>query len=443
MGRYYQQLNAVDRGVIVVIKIKKTRMVHYILIYFLIITNQSCLYEYFLKSDNIRIGILMLIGVAIFIHYKSLYTKYLLMIGVLLFTTAITRFLVGGIGLMAWIWWVIPILLSVYVIEYDRENFLELFVKVAVFLAFVGIIYFVIQITLPQLIKKILITEYNTAFSSRTWSDYYNYQEYFHKGYGLFTYSYKSFGDSLFRNKGIFTEPAICQMLYNSAIFILLFFSDKIKTVPRKTKRYLLILIIAQISVQSTTGYITLGVILFSYLLIKQKGKKSFKNYIFIAVSLALLGLFIDFALRGTDSFLNITVIQKLFGEDNNFEIQTSGQYRIGAFLVSIQTMLTNPLGAGADKFSIAMQLGEMAGGGAGIFKFGAMTGIIPFIIAVLFYTKPIIQSEEKISVRLLLLFMIFNTLFAQSTPFYPLLMIFPIYFMEDKNHKNLLMSGD
>lgn len=425
-----------------VIKVKKISIVHYLLIYLLIIVNQSCLYEYFLKSDIIRIGILVLIGVAIFLSYKISYNKYFVILAILLSTTAITRFFVGGIGIMAWIWWTISILLCVYVIEYDRENFLERFVKVAVFLAFVGIIFFIIQISFPELLKKLLITEYNTEFSNKIWNDGYTFKEYFQKGYGLFTYSYKPFGDSLFRNKGIFTEAAICQMLYNSAVFILLFFSDKIKISSIKIKKYLSILIVAIITVQSTTGYIALGIMLFSYIIIKQKGKGSIKNYIFTAILLGIITLFIDFALRGADSFLNITVIQKLFGEDNSFQVQASGQYRIGAFLVSIQTMITNPIGVGADNLFIAMQAGEMAGGGAGIFKFGAMIGIIPFIVAVLFYILPIMNSKERISVRLLLLLVIFNTLFAQSTPFYPLLMIFPIYFMDSKNKKKSLKFG-
>lgn len=426
-----------------VIRIKKTSTIHYLLIYFMIIVNQSCLYEYFLKSDIVRIGILMLIGAAMLLWYKNNYTKYFFIVGVLLFSTALTRFLVGGIGIIAWVWWTIPILLCVYVIEFDRENFLERFVRIAVILAGVGIIFFSIQITLPELLKKLLVTEYDTAFSTRTWFDSFSYQTSYHKGYGLFTYSFKSAGDSLMRNKGIFTEPGICQMLYNSAIFILLFFSDKMQIPSKKLKKYLIILIASVITVQSTTGYIALGVMLGMYLFIQQGGKKNLKKYIFLAVSLGVIGLLVDWAVRANDSFLYVAIIQKLFGEGNSFEIQASGQYRIGAFLVSIQTMLANPLGAGVGKFSLAMQAAEMAGGGAGIFKFGAMSGIIPFMIVVLLYMIPIMKSKEKVSVKLLLLFVIFNTLFAQSTPFYPLLLIFPIYFMEVDNKKNSLKSGD
>ena len=72
-------------------------------------------------------------------------------------------------------------------------------------------------------------------------------------------------------------------------------------------------------------------------------------------------------------------------------------------------------------------------GGGAGIFKFGATAGIIPLLICMLFYIIPIAKSNSKRLIKILLLFMIFYTLSAQSNPFYPLLIIFPIYLLEEK----------
>lgn len=417
-----------------IIKFQKKTVFHYIIIYFLIMVNQSCLYEYFLDSSFIRIGILMMIMAAIILKFRHTYVKYLLIAAALLLTTAVTRFVSGGIGIMAWVGWVIPILLCVYAINYDIENFLKRLVTITVFLAAIGLVLFLIQITMPELLKTLLISEYNTKFSVRTWSDAFTYQSHYQKGYGLLFYSFRDSGDSVMRNKGVFTEPGVCQMLYNASVFLLLFCPDKLKITSKKMKRYLMVLIVAVITVQSTTGYTVLGIMLVSYLVSRQREKKSFRKYMWIVVSLGVSALMADWFVRGGESFLNVAILQKIFGDNHAFEIQLSGQVRIGATLLSLRTMLMHPFGVGADQLSALLAADQMAGGGAGILKFGAMSGFIPFLIMTLFYAVPIIKAGERVTVKLLLLLFIFSTLLAQTMPFYPMLILFPIYFMESRN---------
>ena len=93
-----------------VIKIDKKKWIHYLLIYFLIIVNQSCLYEYFLNSDLIRFSIFLFFSFLLLIKFKKLYYPYIIFIGVLLISVIFTRFIHGGIGITAWIGYAIPIL---------------------------------------------------------------------------------------------------------------------------------------------------------------------------------------------------------------------------------------------------------------------------------------------------------------------------------------------
>lgn len=414
-----------------VIKINRKGLVHYILIYFLILINQSSLYEYFLRGNKIRIGILVLFSFLILIKYKKTYNKYIGILVILLLCTSVTRALSGGIGIMAWVEYAIPIITCVYIINFDIENFFERFVKLTVFLATIGLIFFIFQIVNSELLKSLLLFRYNTLIDYRIWSDGFNYQSYYYEGYGLFLYTYRNGGDALMRNKGLFTESGICQMLYNSAIIILLYFPNKVNLSRKQIKQYLAVLIVAIITVQSTTGYMILGSLLISYLFVKNKNNKELKKYIFTLFLIGIVSLIADLSIRGTDSFLNIAIINKIFGSNNQFEIQGSGMSRIGAAMLSISAMLKNPLGIGADNLFALQEVDTTAGGGAGIMKFGAMAGVIPFILCILFYTIPILKAKLNSIVKLLLLFFIFYTLFAQSNPFYPILIIFPIYLME------------
>lgn len=414
------------------IRINKRNLIHYILIYFLIVINQSCIYEYFLRDDIFRIGIFIIFSLLIVKSYKKTYNKYVEILAVLLACTTLTRLIAGGIGLRAWIDYAIPIIVCVYTIRYDLDHFLERFIKITVFLAGIGLVFFIVQIMNPELLKDMLPFKYATGFTYNVWDAGGNVTNVNYPGYGLFLYSYRA-SDAAMRNKGIFTESGICQMLYNSVMFVLLYFPEKTNLTTRQIKRCFAILIAAIVTVQSTTGYIISGCLLISYLLVRQKKKKSIKGYIASAVLVLGLGLIVDFSIRGTDSFFSIAILKKIFGDNNQLEIQGSGMARVEAILLSLGVMATNPFGVGADNLMNLIASNLVDGGGAGIFKFGATAGIIPLLICMLFYIIPIAKSNSKRLIKILLLFMIFYTLSAQSNPFYPLLIIFPIYLLEEK----------
>lgn len=405
----------------------------YFLIYFLIITNQSCLYEYFMSSNLVRYSICIVLILILLKKYKKQYNKYLLFFTFLLTCVSITRITNGGIGIGSWIGYVIPILISIVAINVDKSKFLQRFVNVATFLAAVGILLFFIQITNPEILKNILPTKYTTLMDYKVWSDSYNYKTMYYPGYGLFLYSFRDGGDALLRNKGLFTESGICQMLYNAAIFILLFLNNHLNLNKRKLTKYLIILIIAILTVQSSTGMLILSVMLLVYMFFVRKKNQSvnLKNQVVFVICIGVLLLLFDFSIRGEDSLIYVGLIQKFIGSNHEYKLHENGQVRLGAAALSMKIMIENLFGVGADRLMELQWMYDVAGGGAGIFTFGASIGIIPFVVTLLFYIYPIIKRRENNVSSIVLLFFIFFSLLAQSNPFYPILVMFPVYYFE------------
>ena len=417
------------------IRINKKAIWQYFLIYFLIIVNQSCLYEYFMNSNLVRYTICAVLFLVLLGKYKKYYNKYILFFAFLLVCVTITRLMNGGIGIGSWIGYMIPILICIAAIDVDKIRFLQRFVNVSTFLATIGLILFFIQITKPELLKVVLPTN-TTLMDYKVWSDGYNYKTMYYPGYGLFLYTFRDGGDALLRNKGLFTESGICQMLYNAAIFILLFLNNRLNIEKKKLIRYLFILIIAVLTVQSSTGILILGVMLLAYMFLVRNKYQSLnlKNQVFFVVCIGVLLLMIDFSIRGNDSLIYVGLIQKFVGNNHKYQLHGNGQVRLGAAALSLKIMSENIFGVGADKLIDLQWMYDVAGGGAGIFTFGASIGMIPFLAALFFYIYPIVKKRDNIVTCMALLFFIFFSLLAQSNPFYSLLVMFPIYYNEVEN---------
>ena len=225
-------------------------------------------------------------------------------------------------------------------------------------------------------------------------------------------------------------------MLYNAAIFILLFLNNRLNIEKKKLIRYLFILIIAVLTVQSSTGILILGVMLLAYMFLVRNKYQSLnlKNQVFFVVCIGVLLLMIDFSIRGNDSLIYVGLIQKFVGNNHKYQLHGNGQVRLGAAALSLKIMSENIFGVGADKLIDLQWMYDVAGGGAGIFTFGASIGMIPFLAALFFYIYPIVKKRDNIVTCMALLFFIFFSLLAQSNPFYSLLVMFPIYYNEVEN---------
>lgn len=194
--------------------------------------------------------------------------------------------------------------------------------------------------------------------------------------------------------------------------------------------RVLFILVITLITCQSTTGYIGFAVMIMVYVFTRNHDNMHIKKKILLAVSTIIVIMAIDYLQRGTDSFLGMTVIRKLVDNSGNLSLTAdTGAYRWGMILLALQTMFTNPLGVGYDSFRGLANVGETGLVAAQIVQTGAVYGLPMFIGMLWWIIYPIIKYESRVKQRFIIIFLYFNTALAQSSEYYPVLIMFGILF--------------
>ncbi|MFR5916053.1 MAG: hypothetical protein ACLUGJ_14015 [Blautia wexlerae] len=106
----------------------------------------------------------------------------------------------------------------------------------------------------------------------------------------------------------------------NMALFVLLFWKDKLYfAAERRYRRCLNIILIGIITAQSTTGYLGLVLILFFFYFTHQEHEVNrVKFYLMGLVFIALVVLFVDYATRANDMILYKTDYRKLFGSSGS-----------------------------------------------------------------------------------------------------------------------------
>lgn len=413
--------------------------IQYLLIYFMMIVNQSCLYQYFLSGKYEQYIILVVLAL-LFIRKIRENKNIIIILGVFLIYVILARLASGSVGMLVWIMTTIPILIVVDAINVAQEVFLTRVVRTVVFFAGVSIIFYIIQMINPNILRK-LFHSYATEFTTGSIKNgQYTYSNI--RGYGLFLYSMRDYGNFITRNKGIFTEPGICQIVYNAALYIILFLRKDLQISDKKRNKYIIILVSALITVQSTTGYFVMVSFIITYILFN-KDKLRDKKIVRRIVVFVIIVIVVDTIIRDEGSFLVSTVIKKIFSESGDLMIQDSGMYRVNAATVSFMQMIVHPLGIGYDQLNTVLSVSSQAGGGGGLFKFGAAMGIIPFISIIAMYAFPIFRTRELcMSNRVVLFMFCMICISAQSSVVYPFLLLFPIYFsknimVKDKRWEN------
>ena len=107
------------------IRINKSAITQYLLIYLMFIIPGSCLFAKY-WTGTMKYFVLLIIYAALIAFknkYRSRYSICFLLL--LLFFTVFSRFLVGGVGLSAWYQFAVCILSTQIAICCDRENFLQ------------------------------------------------------------------------------------------------------------------------------------------------------------------------------------------------------------------------------------------------------------------------------------------------------------------------------
>lgn len=412
------------------IKIQYRKWTQYTLIYLMLVINQSQLFESFLKNYDVFILSLLLAPIVLNKKFRNQHT--LLFLGFLLLCCAFTHFFVGGVGIDMWVRWALQILIVSVAILYDKTNFLTRYVKIVVFLAAISLLGFFMCLVAPEIVKELSLIRYS-VLDQKTWISGTKYISSPFYTYGLFLFTARENGWT--RNCGIFTEPGVYQIVLNTALFVILFCSDKIQLKDKYKTRAILIIIAALITCQSTTGYIALLTIIITVVLGgNNKSKRVWKKQLFVICIGLMIVLLIDYSLRGNESFAYTTMISKFFNSapesSSRIGLGITGKVRYGAILLSLKSLLSNPFGVGYDQIALLLNVSKTGYVAAQILQTAAAMGIVCIsgILYWIFYPS-FITNKSRLE-KLLFVFLYFNTSLAQSSEFYPALIMIPLYWL-------------
>lgn len=418
------------------IKIKKSAVLQYFLIYLMLIIPGSCLFNKVLLG-NVKYYILIALYGFLFIINKKYRKPYAVVFcSVLFLIVGFQRLISGGVGINAWLQFAVCILSVQFAIACDTENFLNRWIKMVIFFSVISIIFWSVFCIVPNIVNIWPArTFYTQSIGSKGWETVWH-------GKGVLLYSYLEIHST--RNCGIYTEPGVYQIVLNSALFILLFWRQKLHLKDfRQYKKYVLIIVTALITCTSTTGYIGMLLNLIFFFLIKSSRDitvKRIKKYVFWAVGIAIIVILMEYSINGTESILYKQIIIKLFGTSDVGKIslsEGSGQYRMGTILYSLDTVFKHPFGVGYDKFASMKSIYGDGLVAASLASFAAIYGIIPWIIVIFIIFYPVFKYEKRGKAILFILLFV-NTTLAQTDLLYPSLMMIPIFLSNMKNSASI-----
>ena len=405
--------------------ISKSKFIGYIIIYFMLLCNQSNFSEIYMTPYR-TIMMLILLGVFLIKEKGKIKTYCFLFISFLVAYALLLRLGVGGIGIRIIAQFFVEILVVWLAVSTNKQYFWERYVKTVVFFASISLILWFLSVLQINIWDQIT-PEVDSLMSYRIYSDSSTYQEFSYKLHGMFLYSHRTVD---MRNVSIFTEPGIYQMVLNTAIFALLFLRDKLVSFSdKKVGRALVVLAFALLSTQSTTGYISICFIILFYLLFEKRDttEQNWKQKILIALFSILLFLMIDYMVRGSESFIQVSIISKLFSSKNKVSLDSSGMARADLIFLALQSMVRHPFGVGYSNLVALMDVENTGMAGAAIMQFGAAWGFLPLIVVAWWIFYPVLKFCRKRYVAVLYIFMYINTVLAQSDLFYPVLIMIPI----------------
>lgn len=402
-------------------KIRISTLTQYLLIYIMLIMSYSCMAVFYLNQNILNISLLCLFAILLLKNkkYRNVYAIFGILI--LLAGVVFQRLLSGGVGLSAFLQLAMPVLCANLAICSNKKEFLNRYIKVVCIFAVISDIFWATFLVFPELEKVWPAVEYFTQAIGST-----GYERYWH-GKGVLLYSFLEIHPT--RNCGIYSEPGVYQIVLNSALFILLFWKDRL--VFKKEKDYnkaLLIIFITLASCQSTTGYISMLIIIAFFMLQKRSNTLSkTKRRIVVLTILSVILLLIEYSINGTNSILHQQIIQKLFGDSKSFTLDLtkgSGQYRLGTIVYCLDLITRHPLGVGYDAFSAGKDVAMVA---ASLLSFACIYGVVTWAAVLIWLLAPVIKREKTL-VAIAFILMFVNTTLGQTLLLYPAQVLFPLY---------------
>ena len=397
-------------------KIKIKPILHYLIIYLMLLIPSSNLYSILIGNGVLVVFILLLIPIIIFKKYR---TPYVIIFSIIIFfTTVFTRLLNGGAGIYSLVELLNCLLIANLAYKFDSEMFFKRFCILSIVFSVISLVCFIFVHT-SSAYESLPLKEYLSLIHGTK-----NYEKYWYTK-GVFLNTFNEY--HIYRNCGLYTEPGKYQIHLNTVLFILLFFD--IKMTERNKELSILIIVITILSTLSTTGYIGLLLNFIFYLLFKDSKNIKFKKRIIKLSFFLILFVFADYLIRDNNSLISITVLEKMFS-DNKVDVSVNtGYYRMGTIINSLKIAFNNPLGVGYDGYNriVDVNQGFVA---ASIIKYMAIYGVPAWILLIYMIFSPIFKNKKmKNSIKLLFILLFLNTTLAQTHLLYPSLIIFPIIF--------------
>ena len=304
------------------------------------------------------------------------------------------------------------------------DKVVERIIKVIYGLSIISLVFYVIQMLNPNLLKSMSIP-YTFASGDAYWV----------KGmrvdliiYFNFLFSFSPYAQRL-RNCGIYTEPGVYAMVLTAALFLLLY--NKERMIAKNFNRYLLVFIITMISTQSTMGIICLGVVLAYILFINRTDMKNVKTILTVA---AVIVITVSIS-QGRDSFLYKNLLNKIYDVNKGIIDLTvsTGASRIESIRADMELALTHPFGVGYLDYipmwnAIKRNIPDTASC-VGLTKNLAVFGFIPIIYAIVYYCNVFRNKNKSLAVSYCICLLIM--FFSQPNLFAPVLMM--VSYVADK----------
>lgn len=405
-------------------KIRWKPILQYILIYLMFLGNRNGLLVWMYRENGwpVAIGVFALcIGICVFTS-GVLSKKLVYFMSVLLVIFGIVFVTTKGIGIYTYfdiVTW--PLLMhTAYDIEHD--GFIEKYINVVVFFALISVVCFVLQQINLEALLKLLGTPYMDLK--------YSY-------YGKWFYTYTS--GHAYRNTGMYTEPGLFQIVLNSALFILLYINEKLAIPQKKQIAYILILIVTCFTTLSTTGLLTMAVILLGAFMNREVKLK--KQIAFLLI-VSIVFLFYNYVQWGDESIVTTYIIDKLQATGIKHVASqshlSSGNARFMAFIVAAKCIVSYPLGAGYNNYmSTAAAMGYPDIAGNGIAFYCSVLGVIGLVLIVYQVLMPAwkFRQSNYVFVVFLIMYILYTT--SQEYLMIPAMLIIPYAFRRQFEIRN------
>lgn len=309
-------------------------------------------------------------------------------------------------GVMTTITWVCLVAL-IYAI--NKEMTLTRYINIVYFISIISLLfYFLQQFEGIQFFTKMFHTETGRGLV------------------GFFFYFAAS--RDMERNYGMFGEPGIFQIVLITALFIIIYWEDKLYLKRKRIRNILVVLLITIATTKSALGLVLTGIVFLGTLFDKLNNKV--KMRVLLIFMVVIIIAFIDYFSNGANSLLEKFLFTKVAEMElgTSFNENTSGGARVYILSVAFETLKTSPLfGVGSHSYWYYLQQSSRwKEGGTGNALF--INIIKHGLIAVSCTIIPIIYEAKK-NKRSTIQFVIFTIIFfligfMQSQLIYPPLIL-------------------